>query len=602
MNSFRRKLAALTVLLVTAAGAAAPPLQAGVRDAVQDRYRSRYLNKTFFLKMPLYGARYEVMVRQGGLTPYDTANNRLVFKVGEQVRVVKVEFGGQEIRFEIASIDLSRENQLVYRFPVQLSDDFAQQENFEDALNETFTTAMSNSEIAEAKRAYLRREFTRVMGEMAETTESDRGFVINAVSDEIPDVQRAKQRAERAEQQLEQVRSELADESRRRQQAESQLRSLRQDLSSSEASVDELKTERDELLRRNDQMESELRRLRDSNQRYKDQMEELADSLDVRTNTNADLSRSLSQLNETVDNLKAERDRLDQEVKTVGSELATKTEEADRLSRELAATRRERNRLQNNLRDLTSDKNSLNSRYVEASNAVESFDTAAALSKALSWKAVAESLSGQGPVVRDLFLNEHKLARFEMEEPEEAGRLYAVRVSVDSPNLVAFDEEERRLYGALGEKLTVAADFSTSSPSLTATLAEGERRQSVAPRESAEWKFNFTGSLEEAVQAVLTVNLETVDGRPVALGQQTFQMGAGGLLSLSGQPFSLLWLLAGAALGILLMLPVLFLRSRRPSVVRPSASRRPARPAKKEADKAGESSPKSPSYVPHKKL
>ncbi|HSR53572.1 MAG TPA: hypothetical protein VLV83_22325 [Acidobacteriota bacterium] len=600
MTSFRRNRAALIIVLLTSLTGAASWIHAGIRDALQDQYRAEYLNKTYFLKIPLYGARYEVMVRSGGLTPYDTANNRLTFKVGEQVRVVKVEFGGQEIRFEVASIDLARENELVYRFPIELSDDFAQRQNFEDALDQTFTVAMSNREIEAAKRTYLRREFTRVIQEMADTTQSDRGFVISAVSDEIPDVERAKQRARRSEEQLEEVRSQLDQESQRRQRAETDLRDLRGRFNSSESAVDDLKSERDALQRDKDELESQLRRLRESNQEYQRQVEELAETLDVRTNDAQDLNRSLSRLNETIESLKAERDRLSQELSDRDQQLEEKTQEAETLNRQLTSVRSERNRLRSNLRDLTSDKDSLNSRYVAAKDSLETFETAQALGQALSLRTLPSSLSGEGPVVRALFLNNHKIAQFEIEEPQETGRLYGLRVSVDSPDTVAFSEEERRLYSALGDSLTVMADYSTSSEDLTAVLAQGQSKQSIAARESAEWQFNFSGSLDQAVQAVLSLSLETAAGRSVPLSDQTFVMGGGGLLGLGGQPFSLLWLIAGAALGILLMLPVLFLRSRKPAQPRKKTPSKPSRPKTREPQKDSPADP--PSYVPHKKL
>lgn len=600
MTSFRRNRAALIIVLLTSLAGAASWIHAGIRDALQNQYRAEYLNKTYFLKIPLYGARYEVMVRSGGLTPYDTANNRLTFKVGEQVRVVKVEFGGQEIRFEVASIDLARENELVYRFPIELSDDFAQRQNFEDALDQTFTVAMSNREIEAAKRTYLRREFTRVIQEMADTTQSDRGFVISAVSDEIPDVERAKQQARRSEEQLEEVRSQLDQESQRRQRAETDLRDLRGRFNSSESAVDDLKSERDALQRDKDELESQLRRLRESNQEYQRQVEELAETLDVRTNDAQDLNRSLSRLNETIESLKAERDRLSQELSDRDQQLEEKTQEAETLNRQLTSVRSERNRLRSNLRDLTSDKDSLNSRYVAAKDSLETFETAQALGQALSLRTLPSSLSGEGPVVRALFLNNHKIAQFEIEEPQETGRLYSLRVSVDSPDTVAFSEEERRLYSALGDSLTVMADYSTSSEDLAAVLAQGQSKQSIAARESAEWQFNFSGSLDQAVQAVLSLSLETAAGRSVPLSDQTFVMGGGGLLGLGGQPFSLLWLIAGAALGILLMLPVLFLRSRKPAQPRKKTASKPSRPKTREPQKDSPTDPSS--YVPHKKL
>ncbi len=571
--------AGILILAALVLSATSAILQAGVRREIQDQYVRQYVNRTFFLRIPIYGARQELLVRPGGVTPFSgPSETGLTFKVGEQVRVTQIKFAGQEIRLQASSVDLSRQNEVVFRFPTQLEDQFSQRPLFDTALDKVFTEGLSNQDINNARQAYLKQEFGRLVQEMGKTTGSSREFVIRSISSEIPAVEQSRQRASRAESQLEQVRSQLEEEGKRRQKAESSLRQVRRENADNESAVDSLKLERENLVSEKSALQREVNRLRSSSEDYKKQIEDMARALDVRTSSADDLSRNLTRLNKTVEDLKTERDRLTGEVEKAQADLEEKTQENQKLARDLSRAQSERNKLRRDLRSLTSDRKSLSSRFIETQNAKESLETVVALSNALRLDPRSEERDEGSFLVADLLLQERKIAALEIQQPAQTGQSYSVSLSVDSPDTVQLTPEERKLRDALGETLKVEAGWRSSSQDLSISLSEGDAQREVAPRESTQWLWRFEGDVSQPQQAVLHTRLVAADGQKIPLSDLRFDIHPAGLAGSFAQGFSLTWLAVGALLGMLAMLPVLFLRSKaRPLPRRPIA--RPKAPS-----------------------
>ena len=90
---------------------------AGVSRDIQARYVEEYENKAMFLKIPIRGLRQIVYVNDDGIQlDRASAGFPLAFRVGEQVRIVDVQFRDELIRFKFSAIDLSREGELIFRF------------------------------------------------------------------------------------------------------------------------------------------------------------------------------------------------------------------------------------------------------------------------------------------------------------------------------------------------------------------------------------------------------------------------------------------------------------------------------------------------------
>ncbi len=573
MKCFQRALSLSGLLFISLSS----PALAGVQRQIQEDYASRYVNRAIFLKIPVRGARQTLMLRQGGFTPVRNSGDLgLTFKVSEQVRITKVDFHNQEIRFELSSIDMARSNQLVFRFPYSLQDEFPQRQLFDDALDGAFTQGLTNREIDAARRDYLKREFRRIVRELSDNSNSPSGFVMQTLADEIPGVSEARSEAARATSELARVRSKLDEESDARRKAQADLSRLRDQSSRDETVIDTLKQERETLVEEKADLQRRINRQTSDLNRYKTQIDDLAKNLNLRTSSNADLSRSISDLNQTIDDLKGERDDLQSSLVETRSDLDEQSKRNQDLSGQLNRTRSERDRLRRNLRNLTSDKNSLSSRFVEASNQRDALQSALQLIDSLRFDSRHETREEGEFLIAELFLKKHKIGSLVAALPDEPGRSFRVGFTVDSPDTVEFDEEERRLYSALGEQFTVESAWRSldGEAGLEIALAEGEARQSVPARETAQWSYSFEGALDQTRRVVLETRLISAQGHPIPLAAHEVSLEPDGFSQYLGGGFAPLWLVAGTALGVLGMLPVLVFRARPPKKSRPPQQKR----------------------------
>src|SRR5262245_9594448 len=73
---------------------------AGVSRAIQEKYKRDYENKALFMKVPIFSEKQIIAVRGRGGRP-EQVTGGIRFKVGDQVRVMAVDFGGDEIKFKL---------------------------------------------------------------------------------------------------------------------------------------------------------------------------------------------------------------------------------------------------------------------------------------------------------------------------------------------------------------------------------------------------------------------------------------------------------------------------------------------------------------------
>lgn len=538
------------------------PLAAGVRKDIQEDYDRKYLNRTFFLKLPLRGARQLLQVRPGGMTPDNDLSLPVTFKVTEQVRITQIRFGSDTVRFELSSIDLARQNELTFRFPTQLDDNFEQRSMFDQALAKTFTEGLTNTELEAVRRDYVQREFHRTVRDAASIAGVDSDFVMSAVSEEIPGVRQAKQQARDATQELASAKQRLDSQEAELKSSRQELVTLRRQSRENDSTIDALKLERETLVEEKESLKRDVSRLEGRTQDYQKQIDGLAGKLDLESSSKSDLSRSLSQLNSRVDTLQRERDDLGTQAIHTQAELKAATEKAEDLSRQLTQAKDERNRLARSLRDLTSDKNSISSRYVESKNKAERLQTAMDLEAALRLEPRIEPRP-EGPFqVCAVLLNEHPIGELEIRRPRSAGQDIAVRFRVLSPDTVEFSEDERRLYAALGSEMRIETSWDAPDGRLTPTLEGDESVRTVAPREQGEWTWHLTGEPDGEVQTVFRADFIAAGDHRVPITLQQYSIQPAGFVAEMRRSFSFGWLALGAVLGMVAMLPVILFSGR----------------------------------------
>ena len=539
-------------------------LAAKIGREIRDQYVTKYENRAMFLKLPVRGLRQVVHVDGTGAR-LDRSNlgEPVNFKVGEQVRITRVNFKDDSIRFQIASIDLVREGELTFMLPAPIQYAFPQQGLFEQALKDSLTEGLSYKDLDSAKGEFIRGQFESLVREFSATSGTTPDFVRNAILQENPEYQAAKQEAASAKSQLKTLRQQQQDGEKEALEGRRRLARVTRELEKAKSELDATRGQQKKAQTEGERYQRELGDLRQKNKEFERQINKLAKSLDVRTASNTELGSRLKDLGGSIDSLKVERASLSEKAEKLTQQLKEGEEKHKRLAQDLKQVRREKQKLSSDLRSLTSNKDSLEARFLETQKKKEGLETAAALTAALRLEKSIQEREGETFEVGDLYLLSQKLGVLEVQVPATSGKLSAVKFQMDSPDLIEFDEEERRLYKALGDPIRIETAWVSESEELTAVLVDGESAdRSLKSREKVQWLWKIEGNLSGEKRIALTTHLTSSDGERVDLAPREFVVQPAGLFAPLRASFSLFSLLAGVVLGATVCGLTLSLRGR----------------------------------------
>lgn len=550
---------------------------AGVDKQIQNEYIQQYKDRALYLKVPIHGFRQVVRVSASPELDLSTAGQPLAFKVGDQARVTDVSFKDDYVRFKLASIDLNREAELVFQFPTKLDDAFPQRSNFDKALDYALTIGLSYRDIDTAKEDFIKDQFDQLIDRFASTTGTTSAFVVQTISEKNPEFQRLREALAAQRSRADGLEERVKAAETKARAAESATAKLRSDLRKAEADADSLNEERSSLLGEKNDLAEQVEKLREEarqwqtkNREYERQVNQLIQNLEVKTGAEAELGTRVQSLGAMIDNLKTERGglsaKLDETTRLV-QELQNAKKE---LTEQLEATEKERSKLAANLKEITSDKNSLQSRYLQSKKDKEALQTGRELEAALR---LGDFTRTEDSWTAPLFLLSQPIGTFHAQPPSQPGSTAVVRFEANSPDTVKFNEEERRLYAALGAKLQIQAAWAPQSDAVQVSLVSGEARQAVAPREKAEWSWTFQGQPESVTPVVLKISVTDANQQTAQVGQRAFELAPGGWRSWLTGAFSLWGLLAAFLVGSVLsgLLGVAVGKSREATPARPAA-------------------------------
>lgn len=527
-----------------------PALEAGVSKQIQNEYELRYENKAMFLKLPVRGDRQNLYVSENGVAPpASAAASPLYFKVGEQVRITKVDFNDSSIRFKVSSIDLSREAEIVFRFSTSLQDQFPQRGAFDRALSETFTEGLTYKDIDRAKEQFVKEQFDQYVKQLANTSSTTPEFVLKAVASRNPEFQKMQKQVLSLERSRENLQQQVAEGKRALASRDAQLSKIQRELTQSEATAKSLRAQNDELSDQQNNLKTELQGLQQKNRQFESQVSALAGKLDVKTTSATNLGRQVQTLSSRIEELKNNRDSLAAQVQDLSGKLDQEQKRTAKLTGDLTQVRKERTKLAADLRDLTSNKDSLEARYQKTKREKENLQKASAVAKALRFEKRTESRETGMVLVSDVFLLSQKIGTLELPLPKHPGQTVPVQFTWDSPDLVKFSETERELYRDLGDNPKLQTGWTFESKDLNAVLSADEVLRTVAPRESVQWDWTLQGNIQRPERADLILHFIDVNGNHVELPPQEFVLTPGNLWAQVQSYLSWPSLLAGFLVG-----------------------------------------------------
>ncbi len=492
-SRYFRWIPAITILAAVVAGQYG---FAGVSRAIQDRYRRDYEQKAFFLKIPLYSERQIVLISGTSVRP-ELGQGTARVKVGEQVRVTAIDFGGEEIRFKLTPITSAGLFEIVYRFDAGLQDNFPNSATFDTALQMTFTEGLKYADIEEAKKSYVDDQFERIVREIATTTGTNREAVMKGIAPHLPAYQDAMRDIENLRGRAQELSSQLA-------QQQSENRKLEAELKSQQAEAARLRTANASLQEKIDNSASQLSRLgedlrnaRGVTQGYQKELANLQRTLNLKIDANRDIGSQISELALAMRRLQAANDTLEGQA----SSLRTNVEELQsanaKLSGELDDTKNANRKMRETIDTLTSKEDSLARQYIQLKNTKENLETVTRSIDSLSNRIAEEKSEGgyrSGKI--NVFLKNVLLGSVDYRLPEYLSaneeKQAEGRFSSESIDYVQVSPEERALLRSFGDRLKLQLKLSSPVPTVVVAPGSKEQLQEVPERDQATWRWTVT--------------------------------------------------------------------------------------------------------------
>ncbi len=557
---------------------------------IRDEYVQRFENKAVFLKVPVRGLQQVVHVLDSGAKlDRGNLNQPVSFKVGDQVRIIDVNFRDKMVRFRFSSVGTTREGSLEFRFPTATQQTFPQRENFEKSLASSLTEGLSYKELESAKGEFIRGQVKTLVREFATTTNTPDEVVLRTIVEDSPQYQALEREYSQIQKKNQVLDRDVSRLGRASREQRAQIADMTVELDRLRTQVRELERDQNLASRTRQSLEGQLKDAQDK-------MNELLGSLNLKTASNAELDNRMQSLSAGIESARRAREQLSEELAQARADLNEREQVNSKLTADLKKVRDRNRRLSSELRSLTSNKDSIQSQFLQAKRQSDALEMASRLSAGLRLERSFQEREGRPLEIADLYLLSKRVGRLEIETPEHPGQICRVKFLLESPDRVEFQEEERVLFDSLGERFKIEPSWSFAGDRLRAVLMEGEAVREAKPREAVEWSWILEGEISEPERAQLRVQLVNSDDQTIALDPHEFYLTPPGLASYLVRSISPVSLGAGAFLG-LVVAGVAGLFRRRSSPRSP----RPPKPSKRRATQPDPEEPER-EYVIRKKL
>jgi predicted nucleic acid-binding Zn-ribbon protein len=549
---------------------------------IRDEYVQRFENKAVFLKVPVRGLQQVVHVLDSGAKlDRGNLNQPVSFKVGDQVRIIDVNFRDKMVRFRFSSVDTTREGSLEFRFPTATQQTFRQRENFERSLASSLTEGLSYKELESAKGEFIRGQVKTLVREFAATTNTPDDVVLRTIVEDSPQYQALEREFSQIRQKNQTLDRDVSRLGRTSREQRARIADMTVELDRLRTQVRELERDQNLAARTRQSLEGKLK---DAQVK----MNELLGSLNLKAASNTELDNRMQSLSAGIESARRERENLTEELAQARADLNEREQANSTLTVDLKKVRDRNQRLSSELRSLTSNKDSIQSQFLQAKRQSDALEMASRLSAGLRLERSFQELEGRPLEIADLYLLSKRVGRFEIETPDHPGQICRIKFLMESPDRVEFQEEERVLFDSLGERFKIEPSWSFAGDRLRAVLMEGEAAREAKPREAVEWSWILEGEISEPERAQLRILFLNSDDQKISLDPHEFYLTPPGLMSYLIRSFSPVSLGSGIFLGLVFAgVAGLFRRRSSSKSFKPSkpSKRRPTRPAPEKPDR-----------------
>jgi predicted nucleic acid-binding Zn-ribbon protein len=586
-----RTLGAFLLLASSLAAAAGLFSFAGVSRVIQERYRSNYENKALYLKVPVFSEKQFVFI-SGSTFRHDLAPAGAPrYKVGDQLRVLGIDFGGEEIKFKLGAIaagPAAAAVELIYRFDSPLQENFPNSPVFDRALAGTFTEGLKYTELDEAKRTYIEQEFERASREIATSAGASRETVLKYVAPLLPAYQDLTR-------DLDSQQNRNQDLSRQLERAHAENKKLDGENRNQQGEIGRLRTQAASLQEKIDNSTAQLARLGEDirvakgiSQSYQKELSNLQRSLKIRVDPGRDLASQIADLGQVMQKTQKDIDELQGENSTLKTNLDRELSDNARLTGENQDLKASIRQKEDTIRTLTSKEDSLAHQYIVLKQVKDNLENVALALSNFNTQIVDETAeNGIKSGTVQVYLGSTLIGTMEYRLPERIGsneeKTAEVQFAVESIDNVRLTPAERRIRESLGERLKLHVSLLPRSDTLTVRPERENVAQEISERDRAIWRWRIVNHGGRDSRLALWAQLVNKNGDEIPLIHTEEPVLSYNLVRQVRNYLQPISLGVGALIGALLMcITGLFRRVRHVSPAKEHASAAPPYPGRKQ--------------------
>ena len=530
---------------------------AGVSRVIQERYRASYENKALFLKVPVFAEKQYVYISGQSFRHDLTLAGTPRYKVGDQLRVLGLDFGGDEIKFKLGAITGAGMVELIFKFDTPLQENFPNSGVFDKALGATFTEGLKYTDLDEAKRVYVEQEFDRAARDIATTSGTNRDTVLKYVAPLLPAYQDATR-------EIETLQNRNQELSKQIEKSQAENRKLESDSRNQQGEITRLRGQAASLQEKIDNSTSQLLKLGDDlrsakgvSQSYQRELTNLQRSLKIKTDPGRDLATQIAELGQAMQKTQKENDDLQGENGSLRTSLEKEQADNARLVGENQDLKNSGRQKDDTIKTLTSNENSLAHQYFLLKQTKDNLENVALSIANLSSRVVEEKTEGgiQSSKI-NAYLGNILLGSFEWRVPErlnandEKGvEAYFATESIDNVRLTS---AERHILQSLGERLKLRVNLISRSDSLEVKPEKEGPLQEIGERDRAVWRWRITNRGARDGRLLLAAQLVNNNGDEIPLIQQEQVVSSSNLVRQVRNYLQPISLALGAVVGVLL--------------------------------------------------
>jgi predicted nuclease with TOPRIM domain len=497
---------------------------AGVSRAIQEQYKRDYENKAMFLKIPIYSERQFVYL-SGQTIHIGPGSGSPRYKVGDQLRIVAVDFTGDEVKFRMSGIATPGVVEIAFKFESSLQESFPNRDVLDRAIQSALTEGLRYKDIDDAKDSFVADQFERSVREIAGSASISRESVLKSIAPHIPAYQDAQR-------EIDSLRNRLQEVSGQLNQSQSENRKLESDSRTQQAELSRLKSANAALQEKIDSSTSQISRLGDELRDvrgnalgYQKEIANIQRSLNLRVDASRDLVTQIAELGQAMRKMQKENESLANQINSLKTNLDAQQATNARLLGDNEDLKSKNHQMQITISTLTSNEDSLGRKYLDLKNEKEKLDDYSQLIAALRTRITEESAdSGSYRGKADVYLRNTLLGRLDWDIPtylnygeSKTGR---AGFSSESIDYVRLTPEERHLLRSLGSKLKLRMDLVSGSTTMEVKPERNEPFHEVGERDHSTWRWNITNSGTQDVRVALTAHLMNKNSDQVSLFQQ----------------------------------------------------------------------------------